>query len=70
MADNESKQGNFFDGLLWWAMLTVAVLAIPSLAFVIVSAISLEGIGGLVVFVLSCWICTFIGMKLMHRPKS
>ena len=52
-------------GIFWWATLVVAVLAVPSLATIITSLIPVQGLGGIVVFVLSCWICTYLGMRLM-----
>jgi hypothetical protein len=54
---------------MWWATLLVAVLAVPSIGVVIASASQLHGLGGLVVFVLACWVSTYLGMKLMQNPK-
>ena len=56
-------------GLMWWTTLVVAVLAIPSLGFIIAKALPLRGFGELLIFILACWFCTYLGMRLMHNPK-
>lgn len=53
----------------WWAYLIIAVLAIPSLGFLITHSLPVSGALELGVFVLACWFCTFMGMKLMSNPK-
>lgn len=55
--------------LFWWTKLMVAVLAVPSLALIITAVIPIRGMGEVVVFVLACWISTYLGMKLMQNPK-
>ena len=57
-------------GIMWWTMLLVAVLAIPSLAILI--SLTVPAGNELVqmgVFVFSCWISTWIGMWLMRKSK-
>ena len=54
----------------WWAKLVVAVLAVPSLASVIASSLPLGDIGQLLVFITACWICTYLGMKLMQSADD
>ena len=56
--------------IYWWAMLTVAVLAIPALAIIITSALTLDGIGEIAIFVISCWACTYLGMHVMAKSKD
>lgn len=56
-------------GLMWWATLIVAVLAVPSFGFVVSYILPFRGIGELVVFILACWLCTYLGMRLMSNPK-
>lgn len=55
---------------IWWATLVVAVLAVPSLAIIITLIVPVHGSGSLVVFVLSCWACTFLGMRLMVKKDK
>ena len=55
-------------GLMWWTTLVVAVLAVPAFGFIVASAIPVKGIGEIAVFMIACWFCTFLGMKLMHMP--
>lgn len=68
MEDNKSCSTGC-SGLMWWTTLLVAVLAVPSLGVVIASASQLEGFGGIIVFILACWVSTYLGMKLMQNPK-
>lgn len=56
-------------GLMWWATLAIAVLAVPSFGFVVSYVMPFRGIGELGVFILACWLCTYLGMKLMSNPK-
>jgi len=55
--------------IIWWAYLVTAVLAIPSLAFIITHSMPVSGFLELVVFIIACWFCTYMGMKLMSNPK-
>ncbi len=72
MADNEKKfesnnPGSFWAWAYWWAFLVVAVLAVPSVGFVLAMAVPGKGIGQLAAFVLTCWVCTYLGMRLMKK---
>lgn len=62
----DSGTGSVF----WWAKLVIAVLAIPSLGAIIASALPGRGIGQIIIFVIACWVCTYLGMKLMHSANS
>ncbi len=55
--------------VIWWAYLVTAVLAIPSLGFLITHSLPVSGFVELVVFIIACWFCTFLGMRLMSNPK-
>lgn len=68
MEDNKSCSG-CSSGIMWWAMLLVAVLAVPAIGAVVAFASHLQGIAALIVFVLACWVSTYLGMKLMANPK-
>jgi hypothetical protein len=56
-------------GIMWWATLVMAVLAVPSFGAVVALMAPLQGLGQIVVFILACWLCTYLGMKLMQNPK-
>jgi len=58
-----------WDTMSWWLMLATAVLAIPALAFAIVTVTGVEGILGIIVFMFACWGCTYFGMHLMKHPS-
>ena len=71
MENNESK-GKSCSGcgsLFWWTTLVVAVLAVPAFALSVSYIFPFRGAGALVVFVLACWLCTYLGMRLMANPK-
>lgn len=57
------------DGIFWWMKLLIAVLAVPSFGIIVATVIPIEGIGQVIVFVLACWLCTWLGMKLMQNSK-
>lgn len=70
MDDHTMKSsGGGCTGIWWWATLLVAVLAVPSFGVAVASAVPIEGIGTVLVFILACWLCTYLGMKLMDNPK-
>jgi hypothetical protein len=59
-----------WDAISWWLALIVGVLAIPSLAFVIVTVMHIKGIMSITVFTVACWACTYFGMHLVkHHPS-
>lgn len=62
---NENKKPVL--GVYWWAVLVVAVIAVPSLGFLFAAMVPDKNILQLVVFVLTCWFCTFLGMRLMKK---
>ena len=59
--------GSFWAWAYWWSFLVVAVLAVPSVGFLIAMVVPEKEIGQLVVFVLTCWTCTYLGMRLMKK---
>lgn len=65
----ETGKTCYTTGLMWWATLVVAVLAVPSFGFIVSSIIPVRGVGELVVFIGACWFCTYLGMRLMQNPK-
>lgn len=57
------------DHLMWWMTLIVAVMSVPAFALIVVAVIPATGFGQVIVFVLSCWACTYLGMRLMEHPS-
>ncbi len=55
--------------LFWWTTLVVAVLAVPCFGIVVSYIFPFRGVGALIIFVLACWLCTYLGMRLMANPK-
>jgi hypothetical protein len=68
---NESPQTDNipWPALSWWLLLIITVLAIPSLAFVVVTVTGIKGIMGILVFMVACWACTYFGMYLVTHPN-
>ena len=58
-----------WDTLSWWLVLTTAVIAIPSLGFIMVTVAGIEGLMGLAVFITTCWSCTYLGMFLVAHSS-
>lgn len=58
-----------FNHVVWWVYLVTAVLAIPSLGFLITNILPVEGFMELSIFIIACWFCTYMGMRLMSNPK-
>ena len=56
--------------MVWWAMLVIAVIAIPAGGIIIATIVPFGGFAQLVVFAIGCWICTWAGMWLMHHSKK
>lgn len=53
---------------MWWTTLIVAVIAVPAFGYVMSSVIPMKGLGEIIIFMIACWFCTFLGMKLMKMP--
>jgi hypothetical protein len=66
---NECCKSHMWTHIYWWSFLLVAVLAVPSIAFVVAALVPGQGITQILVFIVSCWVSTFIGMKLMKMTK-
>lgn len=58
-----------FDAVLWWVMLLVAIFAVPSIAFIITFATPLPDAMQIFVFMITCWLSTWIGMWLMRKAQ-
>ena len=67
--DSKSSCSTGCDGIYYWATLVVAVLAVPGFAIIVLSFIHATGIVQVVLFVLACWLCTYLGMRIMRNPK-
>ncbi len=53
----------------WWIMLTVAVIAVPAFALLTVATIQPSGIGIAIIFILSCWACTYAALRVVKNPR-
>lgn len=62
--------GKLFENVLWWTMLMVGVIAIPSAAIIITLMLPLSDTMRVFSFVLACWGCTWVGMWLMNKAKA
>ena len=66
---NESSKKRCMVGIIWWAYLITAVLAVPSLSFLLTKIVPVHGVVELLIFVIACWFCTYVGMRLMSNPR-
>jgi len=58
-----------WDTISWWLALAVAILGIPSLSFIIVTLTGVEDVMGILVFMVTCWTCTYFGIYLVTHPN-
>ena len=70
-SNDDSKSCCHNIDIWWWAMLVVAVLAVPAIGAIVVlaSGAGAKGLLGVAIFIVTCWVCTYLGMRLMHNPK-
>ena len=68
MSHHQEKSSNA-SKLMWWTTLVVAVMAVPGFGVVVAFMSPTSGVLQLAVFVLACWLCTYLGMKLMSDPR-
>ncbi len=62
--------GSGCSGIFWWMTLLAAVLAVPSIGLVVASIIpSDQEMAQVLVFIVACWLSTFLGMRLMQHPS-
>lgn len=57
-----------FSNIIWWMLLLTAVLAIPALSLILVEFFKISGTSQAVVFMVTCWICVYIGKLLVRSP--
>jgi hypothetical protein len=69
MNDQNGRKCCDMGSMAWWATLVIAVLAVPSFGVVAAKMVGIQGLGEIIVFVLACWLCTYLGMRLMSNPK-
>ncbi len=60
-------QGKSMQGVMWWATLVIAVLAVPSVGVVVAMMFPFGDLTQVIIFVLTCWVSTWLGMKLMLK---
>jgi len=68
--NNTNGDGSKSTGVWWWAMLIVAVLAVPAIGIVIAMASGTKGFLAVAIFIVACWCCTYLGMRLMHKKMG
>lgn len=57
---------DIWHAIYWWACLVVAVLVVPSVAFAVKVALPPGSeFAQILIFIVTCWLCVFLGMKLM-----
>ncbi len=59
----------FCGALVWWTMLTLAVMAVPLFGASVAIAITNSPFAQMIAFVLSCWISVWLGMWLMKKAN-
>ena len=57
-----------FKNVSWWILLVIAVLVVPCIAYTFTTMVHVTGGSEVVVFVIACWVCVFIGLALMKEP--
>ena len=58
-----------FKNITWWVLLVTAVLVVPSIAFLFTTMVHVTGGSEVIIFIVSCWICVFLGLQLMKEPR-
>jgi len=58
-----------YKNLTWWVLLITAVLVVPSLSYTFTTVVHVSGGAEVLIFVVSCWICVYIGLQLMKSPR-
>lgn len=61
------KKSDLWAGLVWWATLTVAVLAVPSIGLIIALSLGKGELGMMAAFVVTCWVSVWLGMWLVRK---
>ena len=73
MTNDEAKCGGKScggcQGIFWWATLVMAVLAVPAFAAIVSTVLPVTGMVKVAVFMIACWVSTYLGMKLMQKPS-
>lgn len=59
-----------WNNVVWWAKLVVAVIAIPLIGVIVGTLVPGGDLGKTAAFVLTCWVCVFLGMKLMSGSSG
>lgn len=66
---NTLKEKLSYKNLTWWALLATAVVVVPSLSYTFTTVVHLSGGSEVLIFVVSSWICVYIGLHLMKSPR-
>lgn len=54
---------------MWRLMLAIAVSAVAFFGFVISLIVPFGAFGKLFAFILACWLCIFLGMRMVDNPR-
>lgn len=54
----------------WWVTLVIAVIAVPLAGTAVALALTDNSFAQILVFILTCWACTWLGMWLMKKADS
>jgi len=57
-------------GLVWWTTLVMAVIAVPLIGGIVAMAITKSASMQMIIFMLTCWVSTWLGMWLMKKSQT
>lgn len=66
----EKPKGSFIGGLAWWMTLIITVIAVPLFGAIMAMSVTSKALGQMLIFVIACWISTWLGMWLMKRANA
>lgn len=55
--------------IIWWMLLIAAVLVVPAIAVLLATVVHVSGVEEIIVFVLACWLCIFMGLRFLRNPN-
>jgi len=58
-----------FKNVTWWIVLITAVIVVPSIAYTLTTVVHISGGSEVIIFIVSCWVCVYLGIKLMKMPN-
>lgn len=55
--------------VMWWTMLAIGVLAVAAFGLAVSAIVPFGEFGKLLAFILACWLCLYLGMRIMDHPR-